>query len=160
VALKQVVRSPLTIIIASLLHSHLSQSPELCGSPHQAAHYHILGPQVKAFIPVTRHLAGQRVRESYYYYLPTTSNFFYWRYSPLWVLASSVGSGGFVIVSFSWVGLLAPGPTPNLKDQGLHFVWPLLFGLSGMGAATRSLRSGQYTRSSPGHWGTQTSSPR
>jgi hypothetical protein len=54
--------------------------------------------------------------------------------------------------------VVSPRPTPNLEDQGLHSVWPLPFDLSGMGGATRSLRSRQH--SSPGHWDTQSSSPR
>jgi hypothetical protein len=32
----------------------------------------------------------------------------YWCYNPWWVLASSIGSGVFVTVDFSGVGLLAP----------------------------------------------------
>jgi hypothetical protein len=79
----------------------------------------------------------------------------YWCYNPVWVLASSIGSGGFVTVDFSRMRLLARYPTPNLEGQGLHFVWPLPFYLSGMGGPTRSLLSHQH--SSPGHWGTQTS---
>jgi hypothetical protein len=56
------------------------------------------------------------------------------------------------------VELLAPRPNPKAGDQGLHFVWPLLFDLPGMGGPTRSLRSRRH--SSPGYWGAQTSSPR
>jgi hypothetical protein len=81
--------------------------------------------------------------------------------SYLLALQPCVGLGflhGFVTANFSVVGSLAPHPTPNLKDQGLHFFWPLHFDLSGMGGPTRSLRSRQH--SSPGHWGAQTSCPR
>jgi hypothetical protein len=81
------------------------------------------------------------------------------RSSSLLVLQPCLGLGllrGFVTVDFSGVGLLAPRPTPNLEDQGLHFVWSLPFDLSGMGGATRSLRSRQHT--SPCHWGAETSS--
>jgi hypothetical protein len=42
------------------------------------------------------------------------------------------------------VGLLARRSTPNLEDQGLHFIWPLPFDLSGIGGSTRSLRSRQH----------------
>jgi hypothetical protein len=38
----------------------------------------------------------------------------------------------FVTVNFFGVGSLAPRPTPNQEDQGLHFIWPLPFDLSGM----------------------------
>jgi hypothetical protein len=65
---------------------------------------------------------------------------------------------GFVTEDFSRVGLLAPHPTRNLEDQGLHFVWPLSVYLSDMGGPTRNLRSRQHT--SPGHWGAQAFSPR
>jgi hypothetical protein len=34
---------------------------------------------------------------------------------------------------------LAPRRTPNLEDQGLHFVWPLLFDLSDMDDAPTSI---------------------
>jgi hypothetical protein len=44
----------------------------------------------------------------------------YWRYNPVWVLASSIG---FVKVKFSGVGSLAPCPTSNIEHQGLHFIW-------------------------------------
>jgi hypothetical protein len=37
----------------------------------------------------------------------------------VWVLASSTGSGGFVTADF---GVIAPRPTPNLEDPGLHSV--------------------------------------
>jgi hypothetical protein len=47
------------------------------------------------------------------------------------------------------VGLLTPRSTLDLKDQGLHSVWPPPFDLSGMGGSTRSLRSRQH--SSLGH---------
>jgi hypothetical protein len=40
--------------------------------------------------------------------------------------------GGFVIADFSSVGFLASYPTPTLVDQGLLFVWPVPFDLSGM----------------------------
>jgi hypothetical protein len=79
----------------------------------------------------------------------------------LYWLCNHVGLGllrGFVTVNVSGVGLFAPRSTPNQEDQGLHFLWPLPFDLSDMGGPTRSLRSRQY--SFPGHWGTQTSSPR
>lgn len=39
---------------------------------------------------------------------------------------------GFVTVNCSGVGSLVPPPNPNLKDQGLPFVWPLPFDLSGI----------------------------
>jgi hypothetical protein len=42
---------------------------------------------------------------------------------------------GFGTENFSRVKSLAACPTPNLEDQGLHFIWPLpfvLFDLSGM----------------------------
>jgi hypothetical protein len=55
----------------------------------------------------------------------------------------------FIIVFFRG-GSLAPRPTPNLEDQGLHFVWPLPFGLYGIGGATKSLHSRQH--SFLGHW--------
>jgi hypothetical protein len=61
----------------------------------------------------------------------------------------------FITVNFSGVGLLAPYRTPNLEDQGLHFVWPLVFDLSGMGGPTRSLHFCWH--SNLGHWGAQTS---
>jgi hypothetical protein len=32
-----------------------------------------------------------------------------------------------------------------MEEQGLHFVWPLPFNLSGMGGSTRSLRSRQHS---------------
>jgi hypothetical protein len=64
---------------------------------------------------------------------------------------------GFVTVNFSGTGLLAPRPTPNPEDHGLHFVWPLPFVLFGKGESSRSSHSRQY--SSPCHWGAQTSSP-
>jgi hypothetical protein len=60
-------------------------------------------------------------------------------------------SGGFATLTFSGVGSLVPRPTPNLEDQGLHFVWPLSTDLSGIDGSTRSLRSRQ--QSFPGHWG-------
>jgi hypothetical protein len=37
---------PVLIIILPLLGTHLSLSPEMCDSPEQAAHYHILSLQV------------------------------------------------------------------------------------------------------------------
>jgi hypothetical protein len=64
-------------------------------------------------------------------------------------------SGGYVILGSSGVRSLAPRPNP--ENQGLHFVRPLLFDLSGMGEPTRSLLYRQHN--SPGHWGAQTSSP-
>jgi hypothetical protein len=54
-------------------------------------------------------------------------------------------------------GVVASHQTPNLEDQGLHFVWLQPFDLSGMGDPTRSLLSHQH--SCPDHWGAQTSSP-
>jgi hypothetical protein len=45
-----------------------------------------------------------------------------------------------VSLNFSRTGLLAPCPTPNLDDGGLHLVWPLLFELSGMGGGFPSPR--------------------
>jgi hypothetical protein len=62
---------------------------------------------------------------------------------------------GFVTVIFFGVGSLSPRQTPNVEDQGLHFICPLPFDLSDMGCHTRSLRSRQL--SSLGHWGAQTS---
>jgi hypothetical protein len=65
----------------------------------------------------------------------------YISFSSLLALQPSMGLGlfhGFVTVDFSGVGSLAPRPTPNLEDQGLHFVWPIPFDLSGMGGPTRS----------------------
>jgi hypothetical protein len=64
----------------------------------------------------------------------------------------------FVTIDFLGVGALDPRPTPNLKDQGLHFVWPISLDSSGMSGPTRNLRSRQ--RSSLGHWGAQTASSR
>jgi hypothetical protein len=52
-------------------------------------------------------------------------------------------------------GIVAPRPTLSLENQGLYFVWPLPFDLSGIHGPTRSLRSRQH--SSPGHWGAHTS---
>jgi hypothetical protein len=40
---------------------------------------------------------------------------------------------GFITVNFLWLGSLAPNQNSNLKDHGLHFVWPLPYDLSGMG---------------------------
>jgi hypothetical protein len=37
------------------------------------------------------------------------------------------------------VQLLAPCPTSSLDNQGLPFVWPLLFDLSSFGNSTRNL---------------------
>jgi hypothetical protein len=51
----------------------------------------------------------------------------YWRYNPVWILASTIDSGGFVTVDYSGVGLLAPRLNLSLEDQGLHFVWPAPF---------------------------------
>jgi hypothetical protein len=42
------------------------------------------------------------------------------------------------------VRLLAPRLTPNLEDQGVYFVLPLLFHLSGMCGSTRRLRFRQH----------------
>jgi hypothetical protein len=39
----------LLIIIPPLLHAHLLLSPEVCGSPDQAVHYHILNLYVGGF---------------------------------------------------------------------------------------------------------------
>jgi hypothetical protein len=58
---------------------------------------------------------------------------------------------------FSGMVSLAPRPTRNLENQGLHFVWTIIFDLSGICEITTSLRSSQH--SSPGHWEAQTSSP-
>jgi hypothetical protein len=63
----------------------------------------------------------------------------------------------FLTLYFPEMGLLAPCPTQNLEDQGLHSVWPLPFDLSGMDGPSRSLLSRQHN--SLGHWGAQTSSP-
>jgi hypothetical protein len=49
---------------------------------------------------------------------------------PLW--SCCIGSGVFVTTDFSGGGgggVLATRPTPYLKHQGLHFVWPLHFDL-------------------------------
>jgi hypothetical protein len=59
-------------------------------------------------------------------------------------------------LNFSGVGSLAPCPTPNLGDYGLHFISLLTFELSGIVGATRSIGSRQHI--SLGHWNTQTSS--
>jgi hypothetical protein len=40
----------LLIIILPLFHTHLSLSPEMCSSPDQAAHYHILSHWARVFI--------------------------------------------------------------------------------------------------------------
>jgi hypothetical protein len=48
---------------------------------------------------------------------------------------------------------ISPRPTPNL-----HLVCPVPFKISGMGHTTRTLRSRQH--SSPGHRGSQSTSPR
>jgi hypothetical protein len=58
---------------------------------------------------------------------------------------------GIVTANFSKVQSLASYPTPNLKDQGLYFAWPLSFDLSGMGDHSRRLRSRQHNY--PGHCG-------
>jgi hypothetical protein len=80
--------------------------------------------------------------------------FLYWRYNPVWVFASSVvpawSSGGFVTVNFTRMVSLAPRPTSSLDNQGLHFVWPLPFDLSGMGGSTWSFRSRQHSSPGPG----------
>jgi hypothetical protein len=55
-----------------------------------------------------------------------------------------IGSGSFVTVEFSGMGL-SLSPTPNLEDQKLHSVWPLPFDLSGMGGTTKSLCSRQHS---------------
>jgi hypothetical protein len=78
----------------------------------------------------------------------------YWRNNPVCFLTSP---HGFITVNFSGVRSLAPCLIPNLEDQGLHF-WPLPCDLSGTCGPTRSLRFRQH--SCPGHWGTQSSSPR
>jgi hypothetical protein len=44
---------------------------------------------------------------------------------------------GFVTVNFSGVGSVDPRSTPNLEDQGLHFVCALPFDLSVMVALPR-----------------------
>jgi hypothetical protein len=76
-------------------------------------------------------------------------HFLCWCYNPVWVLGSSTA---FLqrLWRFRWtvdfrVGYLAPCPTPNLEDQGLHFIWPLHFELSGMGGPTMSLSSSQHS---------------
>jgi hypothetical protein len=56
----------------------------------------------------------------------------------------------FETVNLSGVGLLAPLPTPNLEDQGLHFIWSLPFELCGVSGPTRSLLSRQHNF--PCHW--------
>jgi hypothetical protein len=60
---------------------------------------------------------------------------------PQWFRNSKFFQGGVVSLSL----------TPSLKDQGLHFICPLPFELSGMGGPTRSLRFRQH--SSPFDWG-------
>jgi hypothetical protein len=40
---------PLLIIIPPLLHTHLLLPPEMCDSPDQAAHYHVLDLYVGGF---------------------------------------------------------------------------------------------------------------
>jgi hypothetical protein len=42
---------PSLIVITSLLHNHLSSPPDVCDSTHHAAHYHIFGLSVEAFVP-------------------------------------------------------------------------------------------------------------
>jgi hypothetical protein len=64
-------------------------------------------------------------------------------YNRVWVLASSIGSAGFVTLNFSVGGAI--GPRLNPQPGGLHFVWPLPLDLSGMGGPTRSLRSRQHS---------------
>jgi hypothetical protein len=51
---------PLLIIILQLLYSHLSRT-EVCGSPDQAAHYHIVSPNL-LFLSMTWHLACLEVK--------------------------------------------------------------------------------------------------
>jgi hypothetical protein len=63
---------------------------------------------------------------------------------------------GFIKVNLFAVGSLAPCPTTKLEDQGLHFVCPLPFNLSGTVGATRSLHSRQH--SSPVNWNARISS--
>jgi hypothetical protein len=82
----------------------------------------------------------------------------YWHCKHVRVLGSLTVSGGFVTVHFYGDGSVAPSPNPNLKGQGLYFVWSLPFDLSGMGDPTRSLRSRQH--SSSGHLDLETSSQR
>jgi hypothetical protein len=65
---------------------------------------------------------------------------------------------GSIKVNFWGVRLLTSLSSPNMENQGLHFVWPRTFDLSGMGDPTRSFRSRWH--SSPRLWGAQTSSPR
>lgn len=57
------------------------------------------------------------------------------------VLHTFVGLGlldAFVIVNVSEVGSVDPRSTPNLEDQGLHFVCLLPFDLSDMVALPRA----------------------
>jgi hypothetical protein len=45
-----------------------------------------------------------------------------------------LGPRGFVTVDFVRGGVVSP--TPNLEDQGLHFVWPLPYDMSGLDGPT------------------------
>jgi hypothetical protein len=49
---------PLIIIVLPLPHTHLSPPPEVCHSPEQGAHYHILGAS-----SLSKKIAGYGVRE-------------------------------------------------------------------------------------------------
>jgi hypothetical protein len=42
------------------------------------------------------------------------------------------------VKAFYWLGPSTPRPTPNLKGQGILFVWIIFFDLSGMGDPTSS----------------------
>jgi hypothetical protein len=43
------------------------------------------------------------------------------------------------------VELLTPRQTPNLEDQGIHFVWVITLDLSGMGGPAGSIRYRQHS---------------
>jgi hypothetical protein len=52
---------------------------------------------------------------------------------PCVVLAYSMVLWRFHNSKFLWVEVISPMPNPHLEDQGLHFIWPLYFVLSGIG---------------------------
>jgi hypothetical protein len=79
----------------------------------------------------------------------------YWRHNPLLVLPSSVVWRFFNSIFFCR-GAVEPRITPNLEDQGLHFVWAISIDLSATCGSTWSLRSRQHSH--PRQWVVQTSS--
>jgi hypothetical protein len=52
---------PLLLVISPLLHTHLSQPHKVCSRPDQAAHYHTLGPKLRAS-SLTWHLDDLEVK--------------------------------------------------------------------------------------------------